>query len=204
MSLPVAWRCSVSKGAAMFNRQKIDPRIIVAQMSSLSIAWGIAAGVAYLGLIKRAIDLIKAATPWPGVEVDSGLIGLNADNAARHITGFQNLITVAVIALPFAIVAVIVLGIIIRARPRLSSTLGAVLIIAAIVGLVGALLLFLAQVANRKNGTEFIVALVTIVIVAVLLRLQRFVRRFYGRSPAFATLFFGFFTVFYLVLANGV
>jgi len=76
--------------------------------------------------------------------------------------------------------------------------------IAAILGLIGALLLFLAQVATRERGTEFIVAPVTIIIVALLLRLQRFVRRFYSRSPAFATLFFGVFTVVYLILANGV
>jgi len=188
----------------LFNRQKIDPRIVIAQMSSLSIAWGIAAGVAYLGLIKRAIDLVAAATPWTGATVDSGLIGLNADNAAKHLSGFGGLITPVVIALPFAIIAVIVFAILIRARPRLATGVGVGLIIAAILGLIGALLLFLAQVATREHGTEFIVALVTIIIVAVLLRLQRFVRRFYSRSPAFATLFFGVFTVVYLILANGV
>ena len=188
----------------MFNRQKIDPRIVVAQMSSLSIAWGIAAGVAYLGLIKRAIDVVAAATPWTGANVDSGLISLNAERSTRLAGSFGSIVGPVVVALPFAIVAVIALGILIRARPRLASSAGVALIVAALLGIIGAFLLFLAQVATRERGTEFIVALVTIVIVAVLLRLQRFVRRFYSRSPAFATLFFGVFTIVYLILANGV
>jgi hypothetical protein len=188
----------------MFNRQKVDPRIIIAQMASLSIAWGIAAGVAYLGLIKRAIDLVAAATPWQGADVDSGLISLSADRSTRLAGSFGGIVGPVVIALPFAIIAILVFAILIRARPRLASSAGVGLIIAAILGIVGGLLLFLAQVATRERGTEFIVALITIVIVALLLRLQRFVRRFYSRSPAFATLFFGVFTVVYLVLANGV
>lgn len=188
----------------MFNRQKIDPRIIIAQMGSLSIAWGIAAGVAYLGLIQRAIDLVAAATPWAGIKVGSGLIGLNTERSTRLAGSFGNIVGPVVIALPFAIIAVIALAILIRARPRLASGAGVGLIIAAILGLIGALLLFLAQVATREEGTQFIVALVTIIIVAVLLRLQRFVRRFYSRSPAFTTLFFGVFTLAYLILANSV
>ena len=36
------------------------------QMAVLSIVWGAVAGVAYLGLVKRAVDLIKAATGLAG------------------------------------------------------------------------------------------------------------------------------------------
>src|SRR5262245_18601298 len=126
----------------MFNRQRIDPRIVVAQMSSLSIAWGIAAGVAYLGLIKRAIDLVAAATPWTGANVDSGLIGLNAERSTRLAGSFASIVGPVVIALPFAIVAVIALGILIRAQPRLAGSAGVALIVAALLGLIGALLLF--------------------------------------------------------------
>lgn len=187
----------------MFNRQKTDPRVVAAQMSSLSIAWGIAAGIAYLGVVKRAIDLIAAATPWPGIALDSGLISLNATRSERFVAPFGSYVGVVIAALPITILALIVCGVLARARPRLARIAAVVVIIAALLGEVGAMLIFVAQVATRQNGTEFIVALVTIFLVAIMLRLQRLVRRFYRRSPAFATLFFALLTIVYLVLSNG-
>jgi hypothetical protein len=60
-----------------------------------------------------------------------------------------------------------------------------------------------ALVANPKNGIQFAVALITIVIVSILLRLQRAIRRFFRRSPALASLLFAAVTVFYLIISNG-
>lgn len=188
----------------MFNRQKTDPKVVVLQMSSLAIAWALLAGVAYLGLIKKGIDLIAAQTPWQGIETDSGLIALDAARVERLNATLGMIAQWAVIALPVMIVAALALGILVRARPRFARGGAAGIGAAGLLGLATTLLIFLAQVATRKNGTEFIVALVTIALVAVLLRLQRFVRRFYRRSPAFATLFFAVFTIVYLILANGV
>ena len=61
----------------------------------------------------------------------------------------------------------------------------------------------MALVANLKNGVQFIVALLTIVIVSILLRLQRGIRRFFRRSPAVASLLFAAVTIFYLIISNG-
>ncbi|HEX9067666.1 MAG TPA: hypothetical protein VF807_02770, partial [Ktedonobacterales bacterium] len=65
-------------------------------------------------------------------------------------------------------------------------------------------LLFFGAVVNQKNGVEFIVALATIVAVWVLIRLQRFIRRFYTSSPALVSLFFVIFTVAYVIFGQGV
>lgn len=188
----------------MFKRDKADPRTVAAQMSSLAVAWAIAAAIAYLGLIKRAIDLVAAATPWPGVSVDAGLVSLSAARSARFVAPYGNYVVWAVAALPFAIAALAICGIAARARPQLFTVSSVIIMLASIAGEVGALLIFAAQVATRKNGTEFVVALATIILVGVLLRLQHFVRRFYRRSPAIATLVFAILTIVYLALSNGV
>ena len=182
-------------------KQQTDPRVDAARMASLAIAWGVAAGIAYLGLIRGAIELIKAATSnqWTGVDVDAGMIAI----AKSNISGsFAALSTIVIAALPIAIVATIVLGIITRARPRLTATAG-LLIVSAILGLAGALITFFAIVVNKEKGIQFVVALATIVIVSILLRLQRGIRRFFRRSPAIASLLFAGVTVFYLILSNG-
>jgi hypothetical protein len=184
----------------MFNR-KVDARAEAVKRASLSIVWGAIAGVAYLGLIKRAVDLIATSTPWAGLSVglDSGLIATGTGALGAK---YGPLATTAVAALPIAIVAVIALGIAARVRPGAAAFAG-LLLAAALLGLAGVSLLFLAVVVNVKNGTEFVVALVTIVAVSILLRLQRFVRRFYRRSPAGASLLFAVATLAYLILGNG-
>jgi hypothetical protein len=190
----------------MLNRQKqppSDPRVDAARRASLAIAWGVAAGVAYLGLIYQAVQLIVNATngQWSGGNVDQGII-----HAASTFKGFganyAQIATIVVAALPIAIVATIALGIIARVRPRLSVTAG-LLIASGVLGLTASLLLFVALVANLKNGVQFIVALITIVIVSILLRLQKAIRRFFRRSPALASLLFAAVTVFYLIISNG-
>jgi hypothetical protein len=69
-------------------------------------------------------------------------------------------------------------------------------------GLAASLLLVVALVANPKNGIQFAIALITIMIVSILLRLQRGIRRFFRRSPALASLLFAAVTVFYLIISN--
>jgi hypothetical protein len=170
-------------------------------MASLLIAWGLVALLAYLGGVRWFVDFIAKATPWPGpgVEIDNGL-------RDPHLGSFGGtyapLVTATVVALPFAIGAIILFGMILRARPGI-TILASLSIVASVIGLAGSLFLFLATVANAKNGQEFLIALLTIVLVFVLVRLQRFVRRFYQRSPAFATLFFALLAIVFVILSNG-
>lgn len=179
--------------------RKSDPRADARKMSSLAIAWGIVAGIAYLGLIGAAITFLKKqVSAWQGITVDPGILQLAQ---AKHSTQ-ATISTLVLAALPVAIIAVIALGIIARARPNLPVA-GPLLILAALLGLAGSVLLFLGLVVNAQNGTELAVALATIVLVAILLRLSRYIRRFYGRSPAAATMLFALLTVAYLILSNG-
>ncbi|MFI5271798.1 MAG: hypothetical protein ACHQ4H_02040 [Ktedonobacterales bacterium] len=182
----------------MFNR-KADPKAVARKMAALSIAWAVVAGIAYLGLIQRAIKFVTDRTPWPGVTVDPGITKLASAALGTHATTISNII---VAALPVAIVAVAALGIIARVRPSLPAV-SPLLILAALLGLAGSVLLFVALVANVKNGTELVVALATIVLVSILLRLSRFIRRFYNRTPAVASVFFAALTLAYLLLSNG-
>jgi hypothetical protein len=189
----------------MFNRQKqqTDPKVDAARRSSLAIAWGIAAGVAYLGLIYQAVQLIVNATngQWSGGTVDPGIIHAGTTFKQFGAT-YAQLATVVVAALPVAIIATIVLGIIARVRPRISAV-PALVIVSGMLGLTASLLLIVALVANPKNGIQFAIALITILIVSILLRLQRGIRRFFRRSPAVASLLFAGVTVFYLIISNG-
>ncbi|HEY7343552.1 MAG TPA: hypothetical protein VH591_21970 [Ktedonobacterales bacterium] len=189
----------------MFNRQKqqTDPRVDAARRASLAIAWGVAAVVAYLGLIYQAVQLIVHATngQWSGGTVDPGIIHA-ATTFKQFGATYAQLAGVVVAALPVVIVATIVLGIIGRVRPRLTF-IAPLLIVCGVLGLVASLLLIVALVANPKNGVQFAVALLTIVIVSILLRLQRGIRRFFRRSPALASLLFAAVTVFYLIISNG-
>lgn len=179
--------------------RKSDPRADARKMSSLAIAWGIVAGIAYLGLISVAITFLKhQVSAWQGITVDPGILRLAQAKHDTHTT----ISTLVIAALPVAIVAVIALGIIARARQSLAAV-GPLLILAALLGLAGSVLLFLGLVVNEQNGTELAVALATIVIVAILLRLSRYIRRFYGRSPAAASLLFALLTIAYLILSNG-
>jgi hypothetical protein len=178
---------------------KTDPKTRVARMASLSVAWGLLAGAAYFGLIRRGVDYAKAHSAWPGFTVDSGLNTIAAGSVAST---YQTLTRVALIALPIAAVAVIGLGIAARVRPTL-PLVSVIALIAAAVGLVSAGVIFAAKVVNARNGTQTAIAVATIVLVGVLLRLQRLIRHFYRWSPAVATLLFVVVTLAYLILSNG-
>lgn len=175
-----------------------DPRADARKMSALAVAWGIVAGIAYLGLISAVIKLAKTqVTSWQGVTVDPGILQLAQ---AKH-NAQATISTLVIAALPVAIIAVIALGIVARARPRTPIT-APLLILAALLGLAGTVLLGVGLVVNPQNGTELAIALATIVIVAILLRLSRFIRRFYSRSPAGASMLFALLTVAYLIVAD--
>ena len=188
----------------MFNRQKqqTDPRVDAARRASLAIAWGVAAAVAYLGLIYQAVQLIVNATngQWSGGNIDQGIVHAGTTFKQFGET-YAQLATIVVAALPVFIVATIVLGIVARVRPRLTF-IAPLLIACGVLGLAASLLLIVALVANPKNGVQFAIALITIVIVSILLRLQRNIRRFFRRSPALASLLFAAVTVFYLIISN--
>jgi hypothetical protein len=77
------------------------------------------------------------------------------------------------------------------------------LIAAAVLGLAGTALLFFNRVVKDEKPAEILAALGTIVAIPVLLRVQRFVRRFYQRVPAFASLLVGALLLAYLFLTNG-
>jgi hypothetical protein len=179
--------------------RKSDPRADARKMSSLAIAWGIVAGIAYLGLINAVINVVKSQVPsWQPPSVDTGVL-----HFAPATLGAHNAMATAVIAaIPVAVVAVLVLGVMARVRPMLPAV-GFLLLAAALLGLAGSVLLFVGLVVNAANGIELAVALATIVLVSILLRLSRYIRRFYGRSPAAASMLFALLTVAYLILANG-
>jgi hypothetical protein len=181
--------------------RKGDSRVSALKMASLLIAWGLAALVAYLGGISRFFDFLISVTPWPGpgVNIDKGLVSSKAGDFGGTYTP---IVTATVIALPFAIGAIILFGMILRARPGI-TILATLSIVASVIGLVGSAFLFLAAVATAKNGQGFLIALLTIALIFVLVRLQKFVRRFYQRSPAFATLFFALLAIVFVALSTG-
>jgi hypothetical protein len=179
--------------------KSVDAKTRVARMASLSVAWGLLAGVAYFGLIKRAVDYAKAHSAWPGFAVDSGLSAVAASSVAST---YQTLTRLALIALPIAAGVAIALGIAARVRPTLPA-IAVITLVAAVVGLLSAGMIFVAEVVNTRNGTQTAVAVATIVLVGVLLRLQRFIRQFYRRTPAVTSLLFVAVTLAYLILSNG-
>jgi hypothetical protein len=182
-------------------RRNIDVKAEATKLASLSIVWGVGAAVAYLGLIHRAIDLINNGVQSSGLSTsfDSGLISyVNAPGSAAT----KSLTTIAVAALPFAIIAVLVLGFFGRVRPTLSA-LPAGMIVAAIVGLAGTVAIFIQVVNTAANRTQFIVALVTIVLISLLLRISRGVRQFYRSNPALVSTIIAVVTIAYLFLLNG-
>jgi len=181
--------------------RKGDSRVSALKMASLLIAWGLVALLAYLGGVRKFVDFIVSTKIWPapGVEIDNGLLKPNLGDFGGT---YAPIVTATVIALPFAIGAIILFGMILRARPGI-TILATLSIVASVIGLAGSAFLFLATVANQKNGQGFLIALLTIALVFVLIRLQRFVRRFYQRSPAFATLFFALLAIIFVILSNG-
>lgn len=170
------------------------------KLATLGIAWGAVAGVAYLGLLKTGVDVVKKATGWAGPgEFDAGLIKLGSAQAGQANTSLG---TVAITALPFAIIAVLGIGLATRLRPTMPA-LPPLMIAAAVLGLAGTALLFFNRVVKDEKPVEIVAALGTIVAIPVLLRVQRFVRRFYQRAPAIASLLVGALLLAYLFLTNG-
>jgi hypothetical protein len=180
--------------------RKGDSRVSALKMASLLIAWGLAALLAYLGGVSRFVDFLDTAKIWPKPgDIDSGLINPKLGDFGGT---YAPIVTATIIALPFAIGAIILFGMILRARPGI-TILASLSIVASIIGLAGSLFLFLPNVVNKENEQGFLIALLTIVLVFVLVRIQRFVRRFYQRSPAFATLIFGLLAIIFIILSNG-
>lgn len=185
----------------MANKRGDTPQVDAAKRASLSIAWAAVAGIAYLGLIKRGLDAVGAAAHWNSPAVDAGLYAI--PQAQARIGGpYATLGAVAITAIPVALVAAIALGVATRIRPHLVF-LPSLLFIAGLIGLIGTLLLGYTQLVTPKKELEFGIALGTIVIVSILLRLQRFIRRFYRRAPAVASLLVAVLALAYLVLSNG-
>jgi hypothetical protein len=171
-----------------------------AKMASLSIAWGLVAGVAYLGLIGTIVTHFTGVLPqWTPPTFDSGIVNSPAAHANASLSSLR---TVAVAAIPFAILAVILLGLIARLRPTFLAASG-LLMAAACLGLAGTVLVFITVVAdNASTRSGLAVALVTLIAVPILLRVQRFIRRFYNRAPAVVSLLFGALLLIYFIFSN--
>lgn len=179
----------------------MDAKKQATRMASLSVAWGIIAGVAYLGLINAAIVALAKLAPealQPG-QVDTGILHIQPAQFAGRLASFAPLVTIGI---PVAAVAITGLGIAARFKPAVPwLALGQ--IVAAVLGLFAALVLFLAVVLTSQDTTEVVVALLTIVVVGVLVRLQKLVRRFYRYSPGLASLVLAALTLAYLILSSG-
>ncbi|HLY30604.1 MAG TPA: hypothetical protein VKQ36_06225, partial [Ktedonobacterales bacterium] len=149
----------------------------------------------------------SASPAWTPPSIDHGLVSIIAGGANAGVfklTGtYATIAQTSVVALPFAIIAVIGLGIAAQAMPS-RYFLGGLLIAASAIGLVASLVLFIANVATFGNAVQFVVAIATVVLVGILVRLQRLVRRFYDRAPAIATIILALATVIYLIFSNGV
>src|SRR5262247_893224 len=123
-------------------------RVSASRLATLSIAWGAVAGVAYLGFLSTAVDLIKKATGWAGPgEFDAGLVKLASSQSGQTATSLG---TVAITALPFAIIAVLGIGVATRLRPTMPA-LPPLLIAAAVLGLAGTALLFFNRVVKDEK-----------------------------------------------------
>jgi hypothetical protein len=174
-----------------------DARREVIKRATLCIVWGIVAGVAYFGLIGQGVSAVAKATGLiPSSEtIDSGLITLTTSSGGVAVPASLHALAIAALgALPIATVAIIVLGILLRVRPRQGLFAG-LLIAAAAIGLVGALVFFLRVVATENNGKGFVVAFVTGIVVSL--------RQSYQRNPALVTLVVALVALIYLVLSNG-
>jgi hypothetical protein len=182
-------------------RRNIDPRAESSKLASLSLIWGIGAAVAYLGLIYRAAVLIENATQVPGLSTsfDEGLVTFVSRSSG---TTARSLATVGVAALPIAIIAVLVLALFARVRPTL-TVLPVGMLVGAVVGLIGGVSLFLQVVNTSTNRAEFIVALVTIALISLVLRLSRRLRQSYRQNPALVSALVAVVTIVYLFLVNG-
>src|SRR5215472_10243744 len=105
----------------MRSRSNVDPRREVVKRAMLSIAWGVVAGVAYFGLIGQGVSAIAKATGLigQGETIDSGLINLTTSSGGVSVPASVHALAVTALAiLPIAIIAIIVLGFLLRVRPR--------------------------------------------------------------------------------------
>jgi hypothetical protein len=197
----LAWaatRESTRERGIDMSKKQTDPKAEAEKMASLGIVWSVLAGVAYLGLIKAVVDPLEK-NGWAGPTISThGLRNLTADS-----TGFisADLFKVALVAMPFAIGAALLLAIAGRIRPDFVPV-PAVFILAAVVGLAGSVALFLNQVYTPANRLGFLVALGTIVGVWILLRLERYVRRLHRLNPAVSTLLIAVLVIIYLVAST--
>lgn len=177
---------------------KSDPKAEAAKMASLSIVWGVLAGVAYLGIIAFLVSrLSQLGVNGPTVNTE-GLRSISPDMRGAPAAG---VLTLLVDALPFAIGAVILLAIAARALPQLVPV-PAVMILAALIGFVGTAILFLNRMNLTGNRTEFLIALGTIVGLAIVARLERYVRRLNRNNPAVGSLLLAVLVVAYLVAST--
>ena len=177
---------------------KSDAKARAVQMASLSVGWAVLGGVAYLGLIYDGLVLAGKQIPQFANPVDKGLLGLKPTD---FTSAYQSLANAALIVVPIAVVAVLVLAIAARLRPGV-SVLAWLTLAAALLGLVSTGFVFLGTVIRPTKELQFGVAAATIVVIAVLVRLGRFVRRFYQRAPGLTSILFAIVTVADLVLAN--
>jgi hypothetical protein len=168
-------------------------------MASLGIVWSVLAGVAYLGIIRGVVDQIKTALKVTDPTIDTQ--GLRYLHYVAAGVGSSSVFNFALTAVPFAIGAVLLMAIATLVRPQLIPV-PIVLVIAALVGLVTSLLLFLNQVYTPANQLSFVVAVGTVAGVWLLLRLERYVRRLHRVNPAVSTLLLAVLVVAYLVAYN--
>lgn len=175
-----------------------DPQVEAAKMASLGLVWAVLAGIAYLGIIHWAVDMAeKNGLQGPTIATE----GLRSLHPSTVGVPAASLFTLVIEAIPFAIGAVILLTILGRVRPGFVAG-PVVLILAALVGLIGVVLLFLTIVNTPGNRLGFLIALGTIISVSILLRLERYVRRLHRRSPAVSTLLLALVVIIYLVAYN--
>ena len=177
-----------------------SPQVDAAKRASMGIAWSAVAGVAYLGLIGAALTAFGGAL---GVSNPPDNIALYTIPQSKEVIAgpYGALATAAIAAIPVAIIAGIALGIAARVRPKM-GIFSSLLFIAGLLGLIGVLLLGFTQLVNPAKERAFAFAIGTILAVAILLRLQHFIRRFYGRSPAAASLLLAALILLYFILTN--
>lgn len=177
---------------------KSDPKAEASKMASLSIVWGVLAGVAYLGIIALLVTRLDQAGVSGPTVTTNGLrsITVNLDGAPA-----AGLLGLLIHALPYAIGAAILLAIAARLLPQFVP-LPALLILAGLIGLVGTAILFLERMNLTQNRTGFLIALGTIVGLWIVARLEQQVRRLGKRNPAVASLVLAVLVVAYLVASN--
>lgn len=168
------------------------------KMASLSIVWGVLAGVAYLGIIALLVSRLSEAGVSGPTVATNGLRSISVDlNGAPAVGLLQLLIE----ALPFAIGAVILLAIGARVLPQLAP-LPALLIVAGLIGLIGTAILFVNRMNLTQNRTGFLIALGTIVGLWILTQLRQHVGRLNKNNPAVGSLLLAVLVVAYLVAST--